>query len=350
MRVGIAGVRGYTGLELLRLLRFHPEVEVVWATSRREAGERLGRVLPQVEGSPCADLQILDPNALAGGDFPGADAAFLALPHGAAAEAAVPLRAAGIRVIDLSADLRLASEALHNEWYAPAGEGSAALRAEAVYGLPELFRDRVAGAGLVANPGCYPTACALAAAPLLKVRMVHPDLLVFDCKSGISGAGRSPSMKVHYSEVNENVRAYSLAGSHRHTPEIEQALTALAGGRVRVTFSPHLIPMTRGILATTYLRPLNDLARPVLLDLYREFYAGDPFVRVRKEGLPGTKDVLGSNFCDIGLEVDARSGWVVVVAAIDNLVKGASGQAVQNLNVMTGLDETTGLIGLPLYP
>lgn len=354
MRVGVVGATGYTGIELLRLLNEHPHVEVLWAVARRDAGRAMGQTLPHLLGTALADLVLSPPEDLDKGILSPVDFAFLALPHGAAGPVAAALRSQGAKVIDLSADFRLKDEAVHQEWYAPP-EGEmppAALRAEAVYGLPELFRDQIRGAALVANPGCYPTVSALAAAPLVAHGLADVQDLIFDCKSGVSGAGRNASMTVHYGEVNESLRAYTVAGKHRHIPEIEQTLTTLAGQQVRITFTPHLVPMTRGILATLYVRLAGkDLNEEALLQLYREFYAGAPFVRVYPQGmLPATKAVQGSNFCDIGLALDERTGRLLVVAAIDNLVKGASGQAIQNMNIMAGLPEDSGLKASPLYP
>lgn len=354
MRVGIVGATGYTGLELLRLLSDHPAVEVAWAIARRDAGRRLGDALPHLQRTKVADLVLSPPTDLSAGLLPVVEIAFLALPHGAAAPAAALLRAAGTRVIDLSADFRLKAAAVHAEWYGAPGDEPAVpgLRAEAVYGLPEFFRQQVIGAGLVANPGCYPTVSAMTMAPLVAQNLVDTDDIILDCKSGVSGAGRSPSLTTHYGEVNESVRAYSVAGRHRHIPEIEQTLSTLAAKPVQITFTPHLVPMTRGILATAYLRCRdNNLSEADLLDLYRQYYADAPFVRVYPAGnWPATKAVQGSNYCDLGLALDPRTGRLIVVGAIDNLVKGAAGQAIQNLNLMAGLPETAGLQALPLYP
>src|SRR5690606_10800970 len=347
MRVGVVGATGYTGIELLRLLNEHPHVEVAWAVARRDAGRAIGHTLPHLLGTALADLVLSPPEDMDNGILPPVDYAFLALPHGAAGPAAQALRAQGAKVIDLSADFRLKDQSVHQAWYGTPDEEMppASLREEAVYGLPELFRDQIRDAALVANPGCYPTVSALAAAPLVAHGLVDVDDLIFDCKSGVSGAGRNASMTVHYGEVNESLRAYTVAGKHRHIPEIEQTLTILAGKQVRITFTPHLMPMTRGVLATMYARLAGkEMDEEDLLRLYREFYAGAPCVRVYPQGmLPATKAVQGSNYCDIGLALDRRTGRLLVVAAIDNLVKGASGQAVQNMNIMAGLPEDAGL-------
>lgn len=364
IRVGIAGITGYTGIELVRLLQHHPEARVVLGTSEQSAGQSLAGVHPHLGLDPDLPLAPLDPHLLA----ENCDVVFLALPHGVAIDAAPVLLAAGCQVIDLGADFRLKDGDAYRAWYkhdpAPAD-----LLAQAAYGLPELFGDQIASASLVANPGCYPTSCALAAAPLLVAGAVETRGIIFDSASGVSGAGRGVSLGVHFSEVNENFKAYNVAGMHRHTPEIEQSITWLTargssgpsaenGGAVqeapapiRVTFTPHLVPMTRGILTTAYFQLRQPLTTAQAVEMFRDFYTGEPFVRVRPAGdLPQTKQVLGSNFCDIGVAVDERTGRVIVVAAIDNLVKGASGQAIQNMNLLRGLPETTGLTGLPLYP
>jgi N-acetyl-gamma-glutamyl-phosphate reductase len=251
-------------------------------------------------------------------------------------------------VIDLSADYRLKDQAVYEKWYQP--HSSPELLARAVYGLPELYRDQLAGAALVANPGCYPTSVALGLAPLLDAGLARLSSLVIDSKSGMTGAGRGASLGSLYSEVNEGFKAYGLA-SHRHTPEIEQTLSALAGEAVTVSFTPHLLPVNRGILSTIYADLKQDVSTRTLLDIYARYYADEPFVRVMVDGaLPNVANVRGSNFCDIGLVCDARVGRVIVVSVIDNLCKGAAGQAVQNMNLACGLDESSGLQLLPVFP
>lgn len=345
IRVGIAGATGYTGIELVRLLCRHPEVALVAGTSEQYAGQALSKVFPSLGADGGLTLQNL-----AAGAFAGCDVVFLALPHATATRLVPDLLAQGNRVIDLGADFRLQNGDDYRAWYQhepPPPD----LLTQAAYGLPELFRDHIAPARLVANPGCYPTACALAAAPLLARDAVERQGIVLDSKSGVSGAGRGASLGVHFSEVNENFKAYNIAGAHRHTPEIEQSLSRVAGEAIHVTFSPHLVPMTRGILTTAYFQLKQDLDTAGALALFREYYAGEPFVRLRPPGnLPATKEVWGSNYCDIGVQVDGRTGRVIVVAVIDNLVKGAAGQAVQNLNLICGWPETTALTELPVYP
>ena len=347
LKVGVAGATGYSGIELLRLLGEHPEAEVVLAGTESYIGQEIAAVYPHLAGR----VQLLGREASAEALAGECDVVFTALPHGVPMKLAPAVLAAGKRLIDLGADFRLRASAAFEAWYKHA-HAAPELMAQAVYGLPELYREQIRSARLVGNPGCYPTSCALAAAPLLKAGAVETKGIIFDSKSGVSGAGRGVNLGVHFSEVNENFKAYNIAGAHRHTPEIEQTLSDLAGAPVVVSFTPHLVPMTRGILTTAYFTLKQDLSTEQALDLFREFYATEPFVRVRPAGdLPATKQVSGSNYCDIGLQVDRRTGRVLVVAVIDNLVKGAAGQAVQNMNLLFGLPETTGLLGAaPLYP
>ncbi|OTA41712.1 MAG: N-acetyl-gamma-glutamyl-phosphate reductase [Symbiobacterium thermophilum] len=346
IRVGIAGATGYTGVELVRLLAQHPEAEVVVAGTESYQGQHLAAVYPHLRERVDLVGREASPEALA-----GCDVVFTSLPHGLTMALAPAVLAAGGRLIDLGADFRLRDVTAYEQWYRKA-HTTPDLMEEAVYGLPELYRERIRGARLVGNPGCYPTACALAAAPLLQAGVVETEGIIFDAKSGVSGAGRGVNLGVHFSEVNENFKAYNIAGTHRHTPEIEQTLSDLAGRPVVVSFTPHLVPMTRGILATGYFTLKAERTTDQLVDLFREFYAGEPFVRVRPAGeLPTTKQVWGSNYCDIGLQVDPRTRRVLVISVIDNLVKGAAGQAIQNMNLLFGLPETTGLLNAgPVYP
>ncbi len=341
VRAAVVGATGYAGVELVRLLRAHPRVDLVTVASR-EPGRPLADSYPHL--LPAGPLVLEEWEAAA-----RADVAFLALPHGVAGGLAGFFLERGCLVIDLGADFRLTAE-VYARWYGAEHPAPDVLR-QAVYGLPELFRDRIRDARLVANPGCYPTAAALALAPFLAEGVVEPRGIVVDAKSGVSGAGRSPSLKVHFGEVNENLRPYSLAGVHRHTPEIEQVLGRVAGAEVRVSFNPHLVPMTRGILCTAYA----PLARPVsgreAAAILRDFYGGEPWVHVLPEGgWPETKMCLGSNNCFLAAAVDERAGLLVVASALDNLVKGAAGQAVQNMNLLLGWEETVGLPALALYP
>lgn len=345
IRVGIIGATGYTGAELVRLLCRHPRVELVGLTSRTYSGEPYWRIYPHLRNYVDRDCEELDLGQLVG----RSDVVFTALPHSHSMDVAREIVKQGKRLVDLGADFRLKSRALYERWYGVTHTASELL-ADAVYGLPELYREQIRGARLVANPGCYPTASILAAAPLLKRDLVYPDSIIIDAKTGVSGAGRSFSLAAHYAEANENVLAYKVA-AHRHTPEIEQELGLLAGQDLLISFTPHLVPATRGILATAYAKMSRFLDREELFSVYAEFYRDEPFVRVLPPGvLPRTKAVSGSNHCDIGVVSDSRTKRAVIVTAIDNLVKGASGQAVQNMNLMCGLDEATGLQSPGLYP
>ncbi|WP_373046650.1 N-acetyl-gamma-glutamyl-phosphate reductase [Vulgatibacter sp.] len=350
VRVAVVGVTGYTGAELVRLIAGHPGLELTAVVGRSEAGKPLAAVYPHLATTRYGALvvQAFDAAALAA----SADVAFLGLPHGAAAEHAAQLLERGMRVVDLSADFRLRSEedfrAFYGEHHAPS------LQKSAVYGMPELHRNELRDARLVAAPGCYVTATVLGAAPLLALGLA--DLragILADCKSGVSGAGRTPSVGSLFAEAGEGMSPYKV-DAHRHRPEIEQELRHVAGAPVRLTFVPHLVPMTRGILATIYADPTDaarDLDTAGLVERIAAHYENEPFVRVLPPGqLPSTTMVRGSNFCLIGAAVDRRAGRLIVASVIDNLVKGASGQAVQALNVVLGLPETAGLGQVPLYP
>lgn len=343
-RIAVIGASGYTGVELLRLLALHPAVEIVCITSRQYAGQGVAQVFPSLRG--CLDLvfEDVDPAGLA----VRADLVFTAVPHQAAMGMIPVLLDAGCRVVDLSADFRLRDAAVYEAWYQE--HTAAALLAEAVYGLPELYRSQIPSARLLANPGCYPTSAALALAPLLRRKLIDPKTIIIDSKSGTSGAGRAAKVDVLYCEVNEGFKAYGLP-RHRHTPEIEQTLSDVAGQPVVISFTPHLVPANRGILSTCYASLAELATLEELLACYQADYGEEPFVRVLPAGqLPNIAQVRGSNFCDLGLAVDERTGRVIVVAAIDNLVKGAAGQALQNMNLMLGLPEQTGLLTPPLFP
>lgn len=343
-RIAVIGASGYTGIELLRLLSQHPDAELVCVTSRQYAGQSVCEVFPSLHG--CLDLVFEDvnPEALAG----RADLVFTAVPHQAAMTMIPGLLDAGCRVIDLSADFRISDVCIYEEWYQE--HTAQELLAEAVYGLPELFRQHIPGARLIANPGCYPTSVALALAPLLENALIDTTTIIVDSKSGTSGAGRAAKVETLYCEVNEGFKAYSLP-RHRHTPEIEQTLGNLAGKAVTISFTPHLLPVNRGILSTCYASLTNPLSLELLHDVYSEKYASETFVRVLPKGqLPNISQVRGSNYCDIGLAVDDRTGRVIALAAIDNLVKGAAGQAIQNMNLMLSLPEGRGLMIPPVFP
>ena len=345
LKIAIVGSSGYTGGELYRLLLHHTRAEVTVVTSEKSAGKPITSIFPHLTGLTDLVCEPLDPEAIA----KKADFIFLALPHVTAQEAAYRFNKLGKKVVDLSADYRLSDPALYEKWYEHSHQYPDLLKS-AVYGLPELHRNEIRNASLIANPGCYPTSAILGLAPLMKNRSVDPASIVIDSKSGVSGAGRSPALPYHYPEANEGFMAYKI-GTHRHTPEIEQELSKLAGEQVTVNFTPHLVPMNRGILTTIYANLHARTDTDTLHGLYREFYEDEPFVRVLPAGqFPNVSNVRGSNFCDIGVYADARTGRAVIVTAIDNLVKGASGQAVQNMNLMTGYQETEGLKFAGLFP
>jgi N-acetyl-gamma-glutamyl-phosphate reductase len=338
MKVGIINVTGYAGVELARLLSRHPEVELASVTGRSAAGQSLGEVFPHLAGIDLTIKARLDDVELV----------FSAMPHKESAGEIIPLLEKGIKVVDISADFRLKDAAQYDQWYG-FSHPNPQLLAKAAYGLPELHRAEIASARLVANPGCYPTGAILALAPAVKAKLVGPDIVV-DSKSGVSGAGRTLAMATHYSEANEDAAAYALEG-HRHLPEITQELGQIYADRpLSVTFVPHLIPMTRGILTTCYATLASGKKGiEAIRKLYLGFYKDEPFVRVA-DSPPHTKQTWGSNFCLVYPTVDRRTGRLVVISAIDNLVKGAAGQAIQNMNLMLGLPEAMGLEALPVYP
>ncbi len=343
-KVAVVGASGYTGVELLRLLAGHDGIEISGVTSRQFAGQPVSEQFPSLRGCVDKYFERLDPAGVA----QRSDLVFTAVPHQTAMEMVPALLDNGARVIDLSADFRLADEATYAAWYQE--HTAPSLLAEAVYGLPELNRARIGDARLVANPGCYPTSAALALAPLLTEGRIDPASIIIDSKSGASGAGRGAKIGSLYCEVNEGFKAYGLP-KHRHTPEIEQTLSGLAGQPVTVNFTPHLIPANRGILSTCYASLIGNVDADELHSLFRNRYAAEPFVRVLPEGqLPDIAQVRGSNFCDIGLVVDRRTNRIIVVSVLDNLVKGAAGQAIQNMNLMLGLPETKGLLQAPVFP
>jgi N-acetyl-gamma-glutamyl-phosphate reductase len=324
-RVGVLAAAGYAGAVAARLLHTHPHFELAYVTARSDAGTRLDAIHPRTR----VGLELESYDAGRHGDV---DAAVVAYPHGAAAPVVAELRERGVRVVDLSADFRLRDPETYAAWY---GEhGAPELLGEAVYGLPELHRDAISGADLVANPGCYPTAAILALAPLARAGLLGGDVVI-DAKSGVSGAGREPSHGKHFVTVDETVTPYKV-GAHRHTPEIEQEL----GGGTLVTFTPHLVPVAHGELVSCYVKPRHEGAD--FRSLYDDFYADEPFVEV-VDGPPGMQEVRETNYCRISVHQDAHSGRLIVFATIDNLWKGTSSQAVQNLNLMFGRDEREGL-------
>lgn len=344
--VGIIGASGYTGAELLRLCHSHPELHVRFATGDTQAGTAVAELYPSLAAAyPDLVFRAYDP-----ADLDGVDLVFCGLPHGAS-QALMPTLREQVRwVVDLAADFRLQDASLYPTWY---GEPHAApdLLPGFAYGLPELFRDQITGASAVATPGCYPTSAALAMAPLVRDGLVELDTIVVDAASGVSGAGRPPKPNTTFCAVDEDVTAYGLL-THRHTPEIEQSVARLAGAGaddVRVIFTPHLVPMNRGMLATCYLRPTGSTSTAELLDLYRTAYADEPFVVVT-DASPSTKACMGANTAQVTVRADERTGWILALAAIDNLTKGASGQAVQCANILAGLPETAGLPLTAVYP
>ena len=344
IKIGIAGASGYTGLELIRLLVGHPDVELTVLTSETFQGQNIAEVFPSLNGIVDLELRPLDNNIAK-----DCQVLFLALPHTMAMSKLPDYLQSDCKIIDLSADYRLKDPKAYTDWYSVTHTNPELLE-KAVYGLPELHRQAIQSAQLVANPGCYPTSVVLALAPLLKTDWVDLGSIISDSKSGVSGAGRKPSLTNHFAEVNEGISPYGLA-DHRHTPEMEQELSALAGKSVRLTFSPHLVPMTRGMLSTVYINLNQAITDEKLVEHYRSFYKGENFIRVLNPGkFASSHHVLSSNFCDIGLKVDSRNQRLIITSALDNLIKGASGQAVQNMNIMLGLDEKTGLMAPAIFP
>lgn len=333
--VAIVGASGYTGLELLKILLRHPHVRVVSAVSRDHERPSVAQLHPALTGRIDLNTTPFDPDALAR----EVQCAFLALPHGASQAAAAPLIERGVRVIDLSADYRLKNHNVYAEWYGESHADTVNLE-HAVYGLPELYRDEIKSARLVAVPGCYPTSAILGLAPLVASEWVRETSLIIDSKSGVSGAGRSPKLVTHFPECNESIAPYNI-GRHRHTPEIEQVLSDVAQLPVSVIFTPHLVPMDRGILSTCYAGLTRAVPVDVLRNTYREFYADEPFVRIIDQP-PATKWVAHSNYCDIFVSIVRDR--VIVASTIDNLIKGASGAAVQCFNILHGFPETTALL------
>jgi N-acetyl-gamma-glutamyl-phosphate reductase len=343
--IAIVGASGYTGGELLRLLCRHPGLQVAWATSRQHAGAAAGDVFSSLAGFSDVVFSAPDLATLPS----GVEAAFVALPHVEAMSIVPALLDRGLKVVDLSADFRLRDAAVYARAYGHPHVAHALLD-EAVYGLTEHARDRVRAARLVANPGCYPTATLLALLPLARRGLIGEWGAIVDAKSGVSGAGRGAKQGSLYCEVNEGLTPYNV-GRHRHQPEMEQELAAAAGGDVRLTFAPHLVPLSRGMEATIYLAPPSGAGARECAAALRAAYAGEPFVSVLPDGkLPGVRDVAGTNRCRIGVTDDPRGGRVVVVSVIDNLVKGASGQALQNMNLMLGQPEAAGLDAPGLFP
>ncbi len=344
IKAGIIGSTGYAGQQLVWFLYRHPEVKIKFLSSH----SYVGTSYPQSYGNYakfmkdiCIDIKEAEDR------MPEIDVLFIALPHGKSFDLVKKALHLGIKVIDLGADFRIKDSSVYAHWY-NLKHKSVDLLDKSFYGLPELYRKDIKNANLVANPGCYPTASILALAPLLKFNLIETSSIIIDAKSGVSGAGRSSNLSTLYGECNESIKAYNIA-THRHTPEIEQALSTLCEKDITLSFTPHLVPMNRGILATCYANLIKDISTEEIYDLYHIFYENEYFVRVI-DGLPETRWVKGSNLCDIGLRVDERTKKVVVVSAIDNLIKGAAGQAIQNMNILFGLKESQGLELLAMAP
>lgn len=347
LRAGLVGVTGYTGMELSRILASHPSIRLTAATSRQDAGKRLDSLYPFLQGLPGAEIMLMEPDTkeLAR----RCDVVFLAVPHGVAMETGAELYDAGVKVVDLSADFRLRDADVYETWYKPHTRKE--YIGKAVYGLPEIYAGEIRAARLVANPGCYPTASILGLYAALRSNIVHTDDIVIDAKSGTTGAGRKAVVSSLYCEVADSFRPYNIGGRHRHTPEIEQELAVAAGGPVTVSFNPHLLPISRGILATIYTKLTDSLSQNDVQSLYEDFWKDSPWVRVMPAGkLPETRNVRGTMFCDIAVTVDQRTGRLIITSAIDNLCRGASGQAVANANLMFGLPVETGVNFAPLVP
>lgn len=345
VRAAIVGSTGYGGVELIRLLQHHPQVHITSVISSSSHGTPITEGYPHLVGIIDDDLDPVDIPLIRS----KADVVFTATPSGVSSQIAPQFLDAGLKVIDLAGDFRLKSGALYEAWYKKTPAEDAYLQ-RAVYGLSEVFGEEVKGADFISNPGCYPTAALLGIIPALSAGWIDPKTLIIDAKSGVSGAGRGVNLGVHYAEINENFKAYKV-NQHQHIPEIETVLERIHGEPVVTTFTTHLVPMTRGIMCTIYAQLSEDRTEDDLIAQYREYYKGRRFVRVRDRGIwPATKEVWGSNYCDIGFAVDQRTGRVTIVSVIDNVVKGAAGQAVQNLNLMMDWDEGSGLGLTPVYP
>ncbi len=342
INAGIIGATGYTGSEVTRILTQHNKVNLSMITSRSFKGKKISDIHPYLED--ICDLKLSNPSMK---DIKELDVVFLALPHGVSMKFVREIGLDGPRIIDLSGDFRLKNKQTYEQWYKMNHEFPDVIE-KAVYGLPELFRKDIADAQLIANPGCYPTSAILALAPALKKDLIDISSILVDSKSGVTGAGAKPSETTHFPRANEDFRAYKI-GKHRHTPEIEEILTEKTGKKINVLFTPHLVPLNRGILTTVYGKAKNEVSEKNLLNAYQSFYNHEPFVRIRKHP-PTVQSVRGSNYCDVFPLKNDRTNQVVLLSAIDNLVKGAAGQAVQNMNIMFDFDETQGIAHIPLSP
>lgn len=344
IKVGIIGATGYVGQQLVGLLIRHKECEIKFISSNTYKGEPFSNVYGQYRD--IFQMECIDTGKVSE-HLSEVDLVFIALPHGLAFETAKLCKELNVRVIDMGADFRLKDVDAYKEWY-KLDHGAKDLNQEAVYGLPEVYSKEIKDAFLIGNPGCYPTASILGLMPLLKTDFIDKQSIIIDAKSGVSGAGRSTKIDNLFTEVNESLKAYGVA-THRHTPEIEQELSNASNEKITLSFTPHLVPMNKGILATSYVNLKEFVTQKELYDLYKEEYKDAPFVRVIDD-LPQTRWVRGSNFCDIGIRVDERTNRIIVISAIDNMIKGAAGQGIQNMNIMFGIDERTGLDMLPMLP
>ncbi|WP_408010357.1 N-acetyl-gamma-glutamyl-phosphate reductase [Pseudalkalibacillus sp. A8] len=345
MKAAIIGGTGYGAVELVRLLNNHPQVEISTIVSHSNSGNELQSIYPHLSDIIKTSFAEMDVEKVS----EEVDLVFFGTPSGVSTKLVPQFMEQDVKCIDLAGDFRLDSPEIYEKWYKKSAPPQQYTE-KAAYGLSEIYTEEVKNATLIANPGCYPTATLLALIPVLKEQLIEPQSIIIDAKSGLSGAGRSVSLKAHFSETNENFRAYKLA-EHQHIPEIEQILAKESGVDLQVSFTPHLVPMTRGIMCTIYSNMTLGKTTEEIIELYQTFYKDHPFVRVRPEGIiPATKEVYGSNYCDIGFKVDDRTGRLMIVSVIDNLVKGAAGQAIQNMNLMQGWDEQTGLTNVPIYP
>jgi N-acetyl-gamma-glutamyl-phosphate reductase len=341
IRVAVVGATGYAGAELVRILSDHPDIEMTMLTSRQYAGVAFDKVFPAMTGSVNLMCEALAVDKLCD----SADVVFTALPHKIPMTIVPDLISRGKKVIDLSADFRFKDANIYEAHYQQ--HTAKDLLDKAVYGLCEIYFEKIKNADLVGAPGCYPTSVLLPLLPVIKNNFIDTRSIVADSKSGVSGAGRSVSLTTHFCEVNDSFRAYKVA-EHRHNPEMEEVLSIEAGHPIKLTFVPHLVPMSRGILTTLYADPVKGITREDVEKCFNAFYSGHPFMRILGENrLPDTRNVRGTNFCEIGIRLDERSGRLILISAIDNLVKGAAGQAVQSMNIMLGLDETEGLRKVP---
>ncbi|MBM7644547.1 N-acetyl-gamma-glutamyl-phosphate reductase [Scopulibacillus daqui] len=345
MKAGIIGANGYSGVELIRFLSNHPFVQIEMLISHSTSGKNIKDLYPHLSDVCEKTLENVDIDEIA----ERTDLLFFAVPSGVSQSLVPQFLKKGLTCIDLSGDFRLKDPDKYTKWYQkpPAHQG---YLQQAVYGLPEFYQEQIKNAKLIANPGCYPTAALLGILPAVKMGLVNFETLIIDGKSGVSGAGRGVSLGSHFCEVNENVKAYKI-GVHQHTPEIEQTIQDISGEQININFTPHLIPMTRGIMCTIYAGLKKPLTTEEVVEQYKQFYESSYFARVREAGdWPATKEVYGSNYCDIGIVSDERTNRVMIISVIDNVIKGASGQAIQNMNLIYGWEEWTGLTLTPVFP